>query len=227
MRRRTVGDVMSTAVVSAYRGAWIKDVARVMLDRGVTGMPVLDEDHRVAGVISEADLLAKEERRDGPRRRPWDGRRARRARARAAATTVEELMTAPAITVRPEATVAAAARLMDHHRIKRLPVVADGGRLVGIVSRRDVLRVFARPDEEIRDEIVAEVFERLLMVDPATVTVRVDHGVVVLGGTLEQRSLVPIAVRLAAATEGVVGVVDDLAYEDDDTTALAHRFPRA
>lgn len=227
MRRRTVQDVMTTAVVSAYRGAWIKDVAEMMLRRGVTGMPVIDDDHIVAGVISEADLLAREEQRDRPKRPLWERRRDRPARAKATATTAEELMTAPAITVPPDATLAEAARLMDHHRIKRLPVVDQAGRLLGIVSRRDVLRVFARPDEEICDEIRHEVFGRLLMIGDERVTVRVSHGVVVLGGTLEQRSLIPIAVRLAAATEGVVDVIDDLDYEDDDTTAAAHRVPRA
>jgi CBS domain-containing protein len=136
--------------------------------------------------------------------------------------TAEELMTTPAITIRPEATIVQAARLLAQHHIKRLPVVDDENRLVGIVSRRDLLRVFVRTDEEIRDEILGEVFARLLPTASATVSVRVSHGVVTLTGTLRQKSLIPVAVRLTAATDGVVSVIDELSEAADEPAEATH-----
>lgn len=133
-------------------------------------------------------------------------------------------MTTPAVTVAPEATVAEAARLLDRHHIKRLPVVDPAGRLVGLVSRRDLLRVFLRSDDSIRDEIVQDVFSRLLAVDPAAVAVYVEDGAVTLVGRLERKSAIPIAVRLAAAVEGVVTVGSRLDYAVDDT-GQATRWP--
>ncbi|WP_329249032.1 CBS domain-containing protein [Actinoallomurus sp. NBC_01490] len=206
MRRRTVKDVMTKAVVSAYRGACFKDIVQVMIKRGITAMPVIDEGHRVAGVVSESDLLAKEEHKNGGKRRRL-GRRRDRSWAKAQALTAEDLMSSPAITVHPEATIVEAARLLDAHRIKRMPVTDDQNRLVGIVSRRDLLSVFTRTDEEIRDEVRHEVFA---LADPTQVSVYVRHGVVTLGGTMRQKDLIPIVVRLAAATDGVVGVIDEL-----------------
>lgn len=195
MTRHTVAEVMTTSVVSAYRGASFKKVARSLIDREVTAMPVIDEDRHVVGVVSESDLLSG--------RRRW--RRGKRYRPGVAG----ELMTSPAITVTPETTVTRAARLLERHRIKRLPVIDGNGHLVGIVSRRDLLRVFTRPDEEIRREITEEIFECLLRIEPGTVSVRVEDGVATLTGRLE-RGLVPIAVSLAAGVDGVVAVTDEL-----------------
>ena len=216
MTRRTVQDVMTTGVVSAYRGALFKDIVRVMVERGVTAVPVLDEGHRVAGVVSESDLLAKEEQKEPGRRRGLHRHRDRLHMAKAGAMSAEGLMTEPAITIRPEATIVQAARLLAQHHIKRLPVVDDENRLIGIVSRRDLLQIFVRTDEEIRDEIRREIFARLLPAASATVSVRVDHGVVTLAGTLWQKSLIPVAVRLAAATDGVVNVINELGEGADD-----------
>lgn len=214
MRRRTVNDVMTRAVASAYRGASFKDIVQVMIKRGITAMPVIDEGHRVAGVVSESDLLAKEEHKDGGKRRWFGTRRDRSSWAKAQALTAEDLMTTPAITVHPEATIVEAARLLDQHRIKRLPVTDDEDHLIGIVSRRDLLRVFTRTDEEIRDEVRHEVFA---LIDPTAVSVYVNHGVVTLTGTVRQRSLIPVVVRQAAATDGVVSVVDQLSSGDEDS----------
>lgn len=222
MTPRTVQDVMTRGVVSAYRGALFKDIVRVMVKRGVTAVPVVDEGHRVAGIVSESDLFAKEEHKGAGRRRRLRRHRDRLSQAKADAMTAEGLMTTPAITIRPEATIAQAARLLAQHRIKRLPVVDDEGRLLGIVSRRDLLQVFVRTDEEIRDEILDEVFARLLPASPATVSVRVSHGVVTLTGTLRQRRLIPVAVRLTAATDGVVSVIDELSATADDPAEAAH-----
>lgn len=210
MRRQTVNDVMTRAVVSAYRGASFKDIVQVMIKRGITAMPVIDEGHRVAGVISESDLLAKQQRKRGGKWR-WFGGRRDRSWAKAEALTAEDLMTTPAITIRPEATIVEAARLLDRHRIKRLPVTDEDNRLIGIVSRRDLLSVFTRTDEEIRDEVRHEVFA---LADPTAVSVNVSHGVVTLTGTIRQKELIPVVVRLAAATDGVVSVVDELTCGD-------------
>lgn len=223
MRRQTVGDVMTQAVVSAYQNAKFREIARVMVDREITAMPVIDKRHRVIGVVSETDLVA-EEATEHPEKRHWPSRR-RGRRSRGTATTAAELMTTPAVTVGPGTTVVQAARLLGLHRLKRLPVVDDEGRLLGIVSQRDLLRVFTRTDQEIRDEIVTEVFTRLLPADPAAVSVRVSHGVVTLSGALPQKDLVPIAVRLAAATEGVVGVIDELSHVGDDDADAVHPSP--
>ncbi len=211
----TVGEVMTRSVVSAYPDAPFKEVARVMIERGITALPVIDEDHYVIGVVSESDLLARESFA-GERRSHWPRRGGGgRVKARASGTTAGELMTTPTVSVRPETTIVRAARLLDQHRIKRLPVIDAEGRLLGIVSRRDLLRVFTRTDAEIRDEILREVFTRLLSADPAAVSVRVNGGVVTLTGTLQQKNLIPIAVRLAAATEGVVSVIDQLSHADE------------
>jgi CBS-domain-containing membrane protein len=227
MKRHTVRDVMTTPVVSAQPRTSFKDIAMVMVERGVTALPVVGADRRVLGVVSEADLLAKEEHKDDGAAPPLVSRRERVSRAKAHALTARELMTTPAITVPPEATIAEAARLLDRHRIKWLPVVDDKDRLIGVVSRRDLLRVFTRPDEELREEIVHDVFDHLLLEDPRAVSVVVSQGVATLTGRLETKSLIPIVVRLTGATDGVVRVVDRLTYADDDTLRAARRVRRA
>lgn len=125
-------------------------------------------------------------------------------------------MTGTVFTARPEWSLVEAARMMDRHHIKRLPVVDGAGVLVGIVSRSDLLRVFLRPDGAIRREIVHEVFERTLFFSPSAVQVEVRDGVVTLRGTVDRRSLVPIAVRLCRGVDGVVAVHDQLRYSFDD-----------
>ena len=137
----------------------------------------------------------------------------RTARAKAAGDTAAELMTAPAVTVGPEVSVAEAAKLLDRHGIKRLPVVDDAGRLLGIASRADLLKVFLRSDEDIHREVREDVLLHTMWLDPDRFTVDVRDGVVTLAGPLEFRSLIPIAVRLV---HGVDGVVDRLWFEVDD-----------
>ncbi len=167
---------------------------------------------RVAGVVSEADLLRMEDQREraaraGHRvRLPWRGRGKRWG------LTAGELMTSPAITIHPDATIPAAARLMNEHHIKRLPVVHPDATLAGIVSRRDLLSVFLRPDEEIAGDVRA-VLGDMLFADPPNVAVAVKGGVVTLSrqpGELEEPDLLPVAVRLTWDIDGVVDVVDKL-----------------
>ncbi|HEY7487155.1 MAG TPA: CBS domain-containing protein [Streptosporangiaceae bacterium] len=201
---------MTTAVVSAYEAATFKDIAQMMTERGFSALPVVGDGHRVIGVVSEADLLVTAEHEDDGW--GWLARigRGGRSRVRAHALTAGELMSAPPITVGPDASVAEAARVMHRHGVKRLPVVDEHGYLLGIVSRRDLLKVFTRGDDEIRAEICEEVVGHLLGGDAETVAVEVDKGVVTLTGRVAEQRLIPAAVRVAAATDGVVEVIDRL-----------------
>jgi CBS domain-containing protein len=226
MMRPTVRDVMTTDVATVRTDATFKQIARTLAARRVSGLPVVDAAGAVVGVVSEADLLPKEEFKSVTDERPHLPRRAvRTARAKAGGDTAAELMSSPVVTIASDAPVAEAARTLAEHDIKRLPVV-DGGRLVGIVSRADVLKVFLKSDKEIGDLVVEEVVKRCLWEDPEYVTVEVEGGIVTLGGRLRLRSLIPIAVRLTAAIDGVVDVVEELAYELDDTKPEYQRYWR-
>ena len=218
---RRVRDVMTPEVVTVGEQASFKEIAATMADHRVSALPVLDEEGRVAGIVSEADLLLKEEFPEGPAGgHLFQSRRQRVERSKAAGDTAAELMTAPAVTVGPDATVTEAARLLHRHGIKRMPVADPAGPLLGIVSRADLLKVFLRTDAEIAQEIRQEVLARAMWVDPDTVTVKVRDGVVTLIGELERRSLIPIAVSLVHGIDGVVDVVDRLGFEVDDSPIM-------
>jgi CBS domain-containing protein len=212
-----VRDLMTTDVVTVHTDTPYRQIVDLLAQRRVSAVPVLDAAGTVIGVVSEADLMYKIEfqDRDEPVRRfTW---RRRGARTKAAGDTARELMTTPALTIGPDASIVTAAKLMDAERVKRLPVITESGRLVGIVSRRDLLKVHLRTDSAIRNEIVDEVVRRVLWATPDEVQVRVDEGVVTLVGTLERRSLLPIAERLTHAVGGVVDVVSKLDYRMDDS----------
>ncbi|HWC40680.1 MAG TPA: CBS domain-containing protein [Actinomycetota bacterium] len=212
---------MTSEVVTIGEQTGFKEIAAVMAEHRISALPVLDPEGRVTGIVSEADLLLKEELPEGrARRRLFQGRRHRVQRAKAAGATAAELMTAPAVTVGPDASVTEAARLLHRHGIKRLPVVDPAGPLLGIVSRADLLKVFLRADPEIAQEIRQEVLRRAMWVDPDLVTVQVRDGVVTLTGQLERRSLIPIVVSLVRGLDGVVDVVDRLTFELDDSPIM-------
>ncbi|MFJ9470766.1 CBS domain-containing protein [Streptomyces caniferus] len=198
MRHRSVADLMTPQAVVVQRGTPFKEIARLLDEYDITAVPVLDEDERPVGVVSEADLL-------------------RRQLAKLGATTAEAIMTSPAVVARPGWSVVEAARTMEKKRVKRLPVVDDFGRLVGVISRSDLVRLFLRRDRAIQEEVLEEVLTRTLGVSPSAVTVDVADGTVTLTGTLDHRSLVTIAVRLCESVDGVVEVVDRLGYLRDDT----------
>ena len=230
---RRVRDVMTREVVTVDEEASFKKIAATIAERRVSALPVLDQDGRVAGIVSEADLLLKEEFPEGPAGgRRFQGHRRRVEQAKAAGDTAAELMTTPAVTVGPDATVTEAARLLHRHGIKRVPVVDPSGPLLGIVSRADLLKVFLRSDAEIAQEVRQDVLVRAMWVNPDTVTVEVRDGVVTLTGQLERRSLVPITVSLVHGLDGVVDVVDRLTFEVDDSPImvpsdlLMNRAPR-
>ncbi|MFE0511809.1 CBS domain-containing protein [Streptomyces sp. NPDC058964] len=219
---RTVGEVMTREVVEAHRETSFKDVARLLDRHRISGLPVVDHDDKVVGVISETDLIRRQAARSVPGRgrRLWTPalrRSARRTAAVARATRAQELMSSPAITVHPEQRVEDAARIMERRGVERLPVVDEEDRLIGIATRRDLLRVFLRTDEEIRRDVIDDVLNRALCLPPHIVVVSVLDGMVTLEGRLEHRSDIPLAIQLTWRIDGVVGVVNSLTFRIDDT----------
>ncbi|MGY5104498.1 CBS domain-containing protein [Streptomyces sp. 900105245] len=208
-----VGDVMTRAAVAVGRRALFKDIVERMHQWQVSALPVLEGDGRVIGVVSEADLLPKEEFRDSDPDRLTQLRRLPDL-AKAGAACAEELMTAPAVTVHADAGLAEAARIMALRHVKRLPVVNAEGMLEGVVSRGDLLKVFLRPDNELADEIRRDILDVLFPAPVEPVHVVVTDGVVVLTGRVEDAARVPLATRLVRGVEGVVGVECHLSVED-------------
>ncbi|MFE0385310.1 CBS domain-containing protein [Streptomyces bungoensis] len=209
-----VSDVMTRAVVGVGRGTRFKDIVERMEQAQVGAVPVLEGDGRVIGLVSEADLLPKEEFRDSDPDRFTQLRRLPDL-AKAGALTAEELMSTPAVTVHGDATLAEAARIMAVRRVKRLPVVDAEGVLVGVVSRGDLLKVFLRPDNDLADEIRRDVVDVLFPAPVEPVHIVVTDGVVTLTGTVREADRIPLAERMARGVEGVVGVDCRLAPADE------------
>ena len=212
--KTNVKDVMSTQIVAVRRGATFKEMATKLREYRVSAFPVIDDEGKVIGVVSGADMLAKEALADG-----YDGIPGRlgsivhhKQHEKAEGLTAGDLMTHPAVTVRPEDTIEHAARLMYTLQVKRLPVVDAGGYLVGIVSRADLLSVFDRPDEEILAEITDEVILHSFLMDPALFTVSVKDGVVTVQGDPESADLGHELVNAIRHVQGVVAVCDKLTY---------------
>ncbi|MGQ4360372.1 CBS domain-containing protein [Streptomyces sp. SAS_272] len=216
MWHRMVSDLMTTSVARVNRDTGFKEIAKLLAERDITAVPVVDDDERPVGVVSEADLLRKEAAQldsagllpvlhAGPA-----------SRAKAEATTAEGLMNSPAVTARPQWTAVEAARAMERHHVKRLLVVDEADRLVGVI-RADLLLVFLRSDSAIREEITGEVLLRTLGIAPDAVDVRVVGGQVSLKGTVERRSVMAVVVRLCQGVDGVVDVSAALQYRVDDT----------
>ncbi|MEU4132223.1 CBS domain-containing protein [Streptomyces wuyuanensis] len=210
-----VEDVMTKTVVAVALHARFRDIVTAMGRWNVTAVPVVDGEGRVVGVVSEADLLRKEELRGTE---PVVTDRSPDAAARAEAVRAEDLMSAPPVTIRAAATLPHAARLMARQHVKRLPVVDAQGFLKGIVSRADLLKVFLRADDDIAADI-RDVLDRLFAGSGPEVRVR--DGVVTLGGAVGDSSLVPLARRLAQAVEGVVVVRCELSEPSGPTTDAA------
>lgn len=224
MTIRRVQDVMTGAVVTVGPDTGYKEIVDALVDGAVSAVPVVDDQDHVLGVVSEADLMRKlEYTGGGAQARLFEWRR-RAAREKADGDHAAAVMTAPAVTIGPEASVTEAARTMDERGVKRLPVVDARGRLVGIVSRRDLLRDYLRPDAELRTEITDAVLRRVLLIEPGAVDVEVDRGLVTLRGTTDRRSTAQIAVRLTHLVPGVVDVRDELTYEYDDTDDARRRY---
>ncbi|MFH7594138.1 CBS domain-containing protein [Streptomyces racemochromogenes] len=189
---RTVDDVMTHAVISVGQDTAFKDVVEALRMWNVSALPVLAGDGRVTGIVSEADLLL-DARDTDPHR----------------ATTAERLMTRPAVTVSKDATIPAAARLMARRHLKRLPVVDGEGRLIGVVSRGDLLKVYLRPDADIAAEVRELIMYQLIPRGSAEIHVHVASGVAHLYGSLTDPTLEDVVVRAAGTVPGVVDVTAD------------------
>ncbi|MEW2582941.1 CBS domain-containing protein [Streptomyces virginiae] len=221
MKQIKVADLMSDEVVSVAPSTAFKDVAKLLAQYDISGVPVLDDEDRVVGVVSQTDVVARAARdsvappQNGTTFRP---------------PTAGEVMSAPAVTVHADETAADAARLMTRRGIERLPVVDVEDRLVGIVTRRDLLRLFLRPDAEIRRRITDDVLGDLLDVPAGDVDVHVVDGIVTLNGQVERRSQLPVLLSLAEHIDGVVAVASRVTARTDDTTgsptnSLRHAMP--
>ena len=214
----TVKDVMTAEVVAVRRETSFKEMAAVLRRYRVSALPVVDDAGRVIGVVSEADLLAKEALADpGVMAEVLHHQDVRKAEG----LTAGDLMTHPAVTVRPDDSVEHAARLMYTLRIKRLPVVNAGGVLVGVVTRTDLLAVYDRSDEEIREEILDQVILHEFLEDPRQFSVTVEDGVVTLQGNPETTELGRRIVRKVRHVAGVVAVHDRLSYPGEDPVPVA------
>ncbi|MFE2476039.1 CBS domain-containing protein [Streptomyces sp. NPDC059389] len=186
---RTVEDVMTHAVISVDRRTPFKEVVEAMRRWRISALPVLSEEGQVAGVVSEADLLLKAQGADESR-----------------AVTAGQLMTVPAVTVTKDATIPGAARLMARGHLKRLPVVDGDGRLIGVVSRGDLLKIYLRPDADIAEELRELIMAELIPAGSAMVQVHVADGIVHLDGSIPDPALKDVLVRVARTVPGVVDV---------------------
>jgi CBS-domain-containing membrane protein len=217
MRHYQVRDVMTADPVTVTPATPLKDVADLLVRNRIGAVPVVTPRGRVAGLVAEADLLRKEQLQRDP-----DGQHSmhlsyRVRRAIATAETAGEIMTEHPVTVRAGATVAEAARLMGRHQARCLLVTGEAGELLGMVSPRDLLRVFLRPDEEIKAEIVSDVLAGYLGTNPVLVQVDVSDGVVRLAGEVERKSMLDALLPAVRAVDGVIDVEGHLGYAIDDS----------
>ena len=216
-----VREVMTQEVLWIGPEAPIREVARLLVEHRISGVPVCNIEGDVLGVVSEGDILYKEHdpregRLSGPLGWIVDGIPAGGSLTKAAASTAGEAMTVPALTIAPYTSVPEAARIMSERRVNRLPVVKDG-KLVGIVTRADLVRAFTRSDDQIAGEVREDVLERTLWLQPDEIVVSVLYGVVGLSGRLRRRSDVELLGRLVSRVPGVVAVQSTVLWDTDDT----------
>ena len=220
-----VRDVMSRSVQSVRPETPLKDVARLMVERGISGVPVVDEYGAVVGVVSEADFVIKERGADAIRRRPLarllgESPEAEAEFAKVIAERAGSAMSSPAITIAVDATLREAAALMVDRSVNRLPVL-DRGRLVGIVSRADLVRAYVRADAELERTIREDILTRDLWEDPAEITATVADGVVHLSGTVDRRSTAALIAHEVMRLDGVVAVESELGWDLEDDEIVA------
>lgn len=220
MHHHQVREVMTTDPVTVTPATSLKYVADLLVRQKISAVPVLSLRGRLLGIVGETNLLRKEELQrdpDGPHSLHLNYR-ARRDLA--TAETAGEIMSTSPLTVRPDATVAEAAQLMDRHAATCLPVTDESGKLLGVVGPRNLLQVFLRPDEEIAGEIIKDVLVGYLGTNPALVQVEVTDGVVRLAGELERKSMIALIRPAVRAIDGVIDVEGELSYALDDTRPL-------
>ncbi len=212
-----VEDLMTTEVITIGRGASLKEAARRMIAAGVSGLIVTDDEGTVEGVITEADYVKNESGRRAAKRAGLLRWFSHEDEVPSIERLVENVMTADVVTISPGADHAEAARIMRKSGVKRLPVIDDEDQLVGIVSRSDIMRAFARPDADIIREINEDVMHRVLWIDPKRVQLTSEDGNVVMSGQLETRSDVTLLEDMARRVDGVVSVKSNLTWEVDNT----------
>ncbi len=217
---RTVRDVMTGSVISVAPEMPIKEVARLLVEHRISGLPVVGEDGAILGVVTEGDLLVKGHGLGSLQRRPLarifgESRDTRSLRAKAEARTAGQAMSAPAITIGADASIHEAAAVMIERKVNRLPVV-DGGRLVGIVARADVVRTLARSDDDLAQDVRRDALWKALWIDPSSFQVEVADGVATVTGRVIRRSTAAIVERVVRSVPGIVGVVARVEWSVDD-----------
>ena len=193
-----VVDLMTTEVIAVSRDTGLREAARLMFRNRVSGLPVTEPDGTLIGIITEADFLRLEvERQEG---------------ARDQMATVGEVMSIGVVTIRPEMEIYEAAKIMTVQEVKRLPVVDDDNRLLGVISRADIVSIFTRPDDVIEDEIREDLLRRVLFIDPDELGVSVTNGVVALSGEVGTRAEASMLEELTNRLDGVFGVETKLTW---------------
>jgi CBS domain-containing protein len=215
-----VSSVMTSPVVTVTPDTTFKDAVRMLRRKRVSGLPVVDRYGQLVGIVTEADLLNKVEKRE-PESYVLESKRHRADRAHAAAMDVASAMTREVVSVRPDFPIALAAREMHTRGIKRLPVVDESGKVVGIVSRGDLLTVFLRPDREVRADVKKVLGDAFEKHGGRELKARLSSGVVDLTGAFEEKSRCDALVRAVTAVEGVIGVRSKMTYDIDDTILQA------
>lgn len=212
MKKTTVADVMTRTVISAGEDTPFKEIARLMAENGVRGIPVLGEGDQVVGVVSEEDLLRALD--GGHSHLEWliDGRRGDLS----GDVNARDLMSTEVVSIGPDQAVDEAARVMLRNGITRLPVLDEANHMVGIVTRADLLRRYLRNDEAIRQEIEENVILETMWIDPSTIQVTVEEGVATLEGQVETKSIKELLVELVRRVDGVIGLEDRLSFAAND-----------
>lgn len=213
----TVESVMTTYLITAQESTGFKQLVTLMTEHEVSGLPVVDHDGRPIGVVTEADMLAKEELAGGNARQPLFNRERRAHWRKAAGLSAVELMSSPAITILNTSSVSAAARLLAEKKVRRLCVVDLAGKLVGVVSRRDIIGTYLRDDVHIFSDVEEHVFRHGMWLFPETLTAEVEDGVVTLEGVVRHRTTAEVAAQLTQKVPGVVDVKNKIRFEVDDT----------
>lgn len=216
----TVREAMTGSVVAVRADMPLKDVARLLVQHRISGLPVVDDAGAVLGVVSEADFLMKEQGADAIPHRPLarlrgESRAARAQLAKVEAVTAGEAMTAPAVTIEPGQRISEAAAIMTARGLNRLPVVEDGC-LVGIVTRADLVRAYVRSDDELARTIREDVLLRMLWLDPVLFDVKVEDGMVSISGRVERRSTAEMVEHAVRLVPGVVEVAAEVEWSIDD-----------
>jgi CBS domain-containing protein len=217
--RRTVADVMTSKVHVAGPTTPFKRLVQLIEENRVSAVPIVNEQAVPVGIVSESDLLFKERRHELESAQIFHPRKRRLERAKAEGVLAIDVMTSPPITIRSDTTLSLAAREMQARNVRRLVVVDERGKIAGIVSRSDLLQVFLRTDDELRDELVSTVIPSLLLEHTDDVGVAVRWNVVTLSGEVDRRTDGEILARVTRELDGVVDVVDQLRYRWDDRAA--------